>query len=58
MSTYLLFYLELPSEDRITLRNQVKAGDEQLMERLNQCKKDKNYHQLQIYLRKFVQKLK
>ena len=51
-------YLELPSDDRITLRNQVKAGDEQLILKLNQCKKDKNYHQLQIYLRKYVHKLK
>ena len=58
MSTYLWSNLEVPTDDRIFIRNRIKEGDEQLANRVHQCKKDKNYQTLQIYLRKYVQKQK
>jgi len=51
-------YLELTSDDKLIIRNCIKNGDDQLAERVHKCKKDKNYQNLQIYLRKFVKDLK
>lgn len=58
MFTYSFSKVELPSDDRLILRNQVKEGDEQLSSRILQCKRDKNYQSLQIYLRKYIQNYK
>ena len=58
MSTYLYFYLEIPADDRLILRNKIKSGDEELSSRVYKCKKDKDYHQLQVYLRKYLNNAK
>ena len=58
MSTYMEEYLEIPTDDRICIRNRIKEGDEEVATRIYLCKKDKNYHSLQVHLRKYVQRLK
>lgn len=58
MLTYLTTHLEIPADDRLILHRKVKNGDEELSSRIYQCKKDKDFHQLQVYLRKYLQNMK
>ena len=58
MLAYFFPKKEIPHEDRLLLRNRVKANDKEIISHLLKCKKDKNFHQLQVHLRKIIQTIK
>lgn len=58
MPSYSSSHAEVPADDRLILRNRIREGDDALANRILQCKRDKNFHSLQICLRKYLQREK
>lgn len=51
----VLIKIEIPSDDKLMIRRKIKEGEEEVLGLFEAHRKDKNYHELQIKLRKIVQ---
>jgi hypothetical protein len=58
VSTYFSFYSEISSDDRLILRKFIKDDEPDIITLFDRFKKDRNYSNLQVSLRKFVQVIK
>jgi hypothetical protein len=55
MHSYKWPHVEIPNDDKLLIRRKIKDGEEEVVGLFETHRRDKNYHELQIKLRKVVQ---
>lgn len=58
MPTYNCHYPEIPNDDKLIIRRKIKDGDKDITSLFDAHKKEKNFTDLQIKLRKIIVTLK